>query len=498
MKEPVTRTMVALLLAVTLALMAWPALKATTALAALPLTLLLGAVSAWYIRRRLPADLTADLTALAGKRRWLTVLWFLLIALGMVQTARQSLHIADPSRDWWLTTRQSLWAEHACMVAYVYAADLHRQGESNIYEAEHYPGMNPTAETHVTVANLVPEDPYVYPPQFLMLPRLAIALSGDFQVIRAVWYSLQAILMVGVTLLLARWYGGAAGTLALVLTPLLWFSVPSIYNLQYGQIHVTSFLLAMASFVAFERQRNLSGGALLALAILCKGYGAFVLIPLLLWRRWRALLWTGIWGVGLTLLAVAVLGWAPFESFFTYHLPRLQSGAAFAFEEAWPDFRVVLLAGNLSLFAFVRKLGEFGLGGMTDDLARVIHGLFTLSVIGATMLSSRVQDGRSRALCWLALLNLASLTSPAAWGDYVPFGSLWLLLFLLGDFPLSRQLLLLSAGAFFALVPGPVPYGESMHGGLAMGLSMVLTLLLVGVNGWSIARGVRGSSMPPG
>jgi len=493
MRESATRISVALLMATTLALMAWPALKVTTAQAALPLTLLLGAATAWFIRRRLPTDLTNELTALARKRTWLTILWSLLIVLGMVQTARQSLHFADPSRDWWLTTRQALWAEHVCMSAYVYAADLHRQGEPNIYAAEHYPGLNPAATTHSTVANLVPEDPYVYPPQFLMLPRLAIALSGDFQVIRAVWYSLQAMLMVGVTLLLARWYGGAAGTMAMALTPLLWFSVPSIYNLQYARFHVTSFLLAIASFVAFERRRNLPGGALLALAILCKGYGSFVLIPLLIWRRWRALFWTGVWGVGLTLLAVAVLGTAPFEAFFTYNLPRMQSGAAFAFEEAWPDFRVVLLAGNISLFAFVRKMGELGLGGMTDDLARVIHGLFTLAVVGATMLSGRVQDERSRALCWLALLNLASLTSPAAWGDYVPFGSLWLLLFLLGDFSRRQQILVLGAGAFFALIPGPVPYGDSMNGELAMGLSMLITLLLVGVNGLSIARGVRGS-----
>lgn len=490
-KESATRITVALLLATTLALMAWPALKVTTSLAALPLTLLLGAATAWYIRRRLPTDLTNELTALARKRTWLTIIWFLLIVFGMVQTARQSLYMADPAREWWLTTRQALWADHACMTAYVYAADLHRQGEPNIYAAEHYPGMNPTVTTHVTVANLVPEDPYVYPPQFLMLPRLAIALSGDFQVIRAVWYSLQSMLMVGVTLLFARWFGGSSGTLALVLTPLLWFSVPSIYNLQYGQIHVTSFLLAMASFVAFERRRDLPGGALLALAILCKGYGSVVLIPLLLWRRWRAMVWTGAWGVGLTLLALIVLGPAPFEAFFSYNLPRLQSGAAFAFEEAWPDFRVVLLAGNLSLFSFVRKLGELGLGGMTDGLARVIHGIFTLSVVGVSMLSGRVRDTRLRALCWLALLNLASMTSPAAWGDYVSFGSLWLLLFLLVGNPPHRQLLLVGAGLFLALVPGAVPYGEFMPTWLTMGLSMLITLLIVGINGWSLARGGR-------
>ena len=341
------------------------------------------------------------------------------------------------------------------------------------------------------MANLVPEDPYVYPPQFLMLPRLAIAMSGDFQTIRAVWYSVQALLMVGVTLALALWFGGATGTIALVLTPLLWFSVPSLYNLHYGQIHVTSFLLAMAAFIAFERRRDVPGGALLALAILCKGYGAFVLIPLLLWRRWRALVWTGVWGVGLTLLAAAVLGTEPFEAFFSYNLPRLRTGAAFAFEEAWPDFKQVLLAGNVSIFSFVRKLGEFGLSGMTDTLARVVHGLFTLMVVGASLLSGRVKDANGRALCWLALLNLASLTSPGAWGDYVSFGSFWLLLFLVIGNSWRQRLVLVVAGVFLALVPGAVPYGESMSTGLAMGLSLLITGLLVGVNGWCYVREVK-------
>jgi len=491
MTETMTKTIVVLLLASILALIAWPALKVTTAMLALPLTLLLGVASAWFVGRRLADDLTADLTTLARRSTWLTLVWCLLITAGLAQTMRQSLYVAKPERGWWLTTKQPLWAEHACMTAYVYAADLNRQGEPNVYAAEHYPGMNPAAEVHTTVANLVPEDPYVYPPQFLMLPRLAIAMSGDYQAIRAVWYSVQALLMVGVTLALAHWFGGATGILALALTPLLWFSVPSLYNLHYGQIHVTSFLLAMAAFMAFERRRNLPGGALLALAILCKGYGAIVLIPLLLWRRWRALVWTGVWGVGLTLLAAAVLGTEPFEAFFSYNLPRLRTGAAFAFEEAWPDFKAVLLAGNVSIFSFVRKLGELGLSGMTDTLARVLHGLFTLMVVGASLLSGRVKDANGRALCWLALLNLASITSPGAWGDYVSFGSFWLLLFLVIGNSWRQRLVLVIAGVFLALVPGAVPYGESMSTVLAMGLSLLVTGFLVGVNGWCYVREVK-------
>ncbi len=493
MRESIVRKILAILLATTVSLMVWPALKMTTSSAALPLTLLLGAALVWFFHRFIPKDLIADLTVMAGKRVWLTVLWSMLILLGLGQTTRQSLHIADPSRDWWLTTQQALWAKHSCMTAYIYAADLNRQGDANVYHADHYPGLNPNAEVHTTVRNLAPEDPYVYPPQFLMLSRLAIALSNDFFVIQAVWYSLQAMLMVLVTLLIARWFGGPTGILVLVLTPLLWFSVPSLNNLHYGQVHVTSFLLAMSAFVAFERKRDLPGGVLLALAILCKGYGSFVLIPLLIWKRWRAVFWTGVWGAALTLLAFVVLGKEPFEAFFTYNLPRLKTGAAFAFEEAWPEFKQVLLAGNVSIFSFVRKLGELGVGGMSDDLARVIHGVFTLGVVGVSLGSGRVRDSRNRALCWLALLNLASITSPGAWGDYVSFGSLWLVLFLLVGGSLKSRIILIIAGIFFALVPGAVPYGESMPVVLAMGLSMLITLLLVGVNGWSLGRRMQGN-----
>ncbi len=489
--ESGTRTLVALILALILSLMIWPALKVTTAMAALPLTVLFGLATAWLVRRHLPGDLVADLVALAKIRPWLTIIWCLLIAAGVTQTARQSLYHADPDRGWWLTTRQALWAEHACMTAYIYAADLNRQGDENVYAAEHYPGLNPTAEVHTTVTNLNPEDPYVYPPPFLMLPRIAIALSNDYQVIRAVWYSLQALLMVAVTLWFARWFGGPSGTLALVLIPLLWFSVPSFYDLHYGQVHITSFLLSVAAFVAFERKREMPGGLLLALGILCKGYGAFVLIPLLLWRQWRAIVWTGVWGVGLTLIALAVLGTEPFEAFFTYNLPRLKSGAAFAFEEAWPEFRTVLLAGNLSVFSFVRKLGELGLGGITDDLARAVHGAFTLSVVGASLLSRRVNSARTRAVFWLALLNLASLTSPGAWGDYISFGSFWVVLCLVLERPWFKSAVLVGAGILFALVPGAVPYGEGMSSGLAMSLSLVLTALLIGVNGRVLFMALR-------
>ena len=41
----------------------------------------------------------------------------------------------------------------------------------------------------------------------------------------------------------------------------------------------------------------------------------------------------------------------------------LALGSSFAFEEAWPDLRTALLAGNVSPFAMVRKLGDLGVPG---------------------------------------------------------------------------------------------------------------------------------------
>jgi len=78
-------------------------------------------------------------------------------------------------------------------VVRTYAADLNRQGVANVYDARFYPGLNPEAENLATVAHLPPDDPYQYPPQFLLLPRLALLLSNDSLMIRTVWFGIQSL-----------------------------------------------------------------------------------------------------------------------------------------------------------------------------------------------------------------------------------------------------------------------------------------------------------------
>jgi alpha-1,2-mannosyltransferase len=486
MKPSIERILVSAFVATLVGWIAGPALAAIAAPAAVPLAALLAGAAGWLSYRRLPAALDG----IRKRRRMLAAVWTFLALVTVVQTVRLGAYMADPARDWWVTTKQELWSKHMCMTAYFYAADLERQGEPNVYDGAHYPGLNPQANVHPTVKHLSPEDPYQYPPQFLLLPRLAIALSDDFRVIRPVWYALQALFFLFIAVWLARWYGGSGGTAALWLLPLVWISVPSLLNFSYGQFHVTTIALAVAAFLAFERRRDLAGGGLLAAAILAKGFPGIVLVVLALQRRWRALAWTGTWGLGLTALALAVLGPEPFRAFLTQHLPNLSTGAAFAFEEAWPDFRAVLLAGNVSPFSMIRKLGDLGLPGMTDDLARVVQGIVSFSFLGAAVLASRLRSPRRRALGWMALLNLAAMTSPAAWGDYVPLGTLWMLSLMMAGAERARTSVLAIAGGFCFLLPGVVPIGSFPPPNAAMVLSVAATVLLIGINGWVAARGV--------
>jgi len=376
------------------------------------------------------------------------------------------------------------------MSAYFYAADLSRQGVENIYDPDLYPVLNPEAANRTTVESLQPEDPYQYPPQFLLVPRLALSLSNDYRHIQAFWFTLQALLFVLGMGLLARWIGGRSGAFALWTMPLLWISVPSILNFQYGQFHVTTIVLAVAALVAFERRRDAAGGGLLATAILAKGFPGILLVPLVLQRRWRALMWTVVGMTVLTTAAWFVLGPAPFEAFVSQHLPRLRSGDAFAFDEVWPEWKDWLLAGNISLFSFVRKLSGLGLIHENLELARVVQSLFVGVLFLAACFTRWRGTTRQRALRWMALLNLAAFSSPAAWGDYIPVGTLWMLLFLFDGGTAQRW----SVGAliaFCALLPGIVAIGDFPSPHSALFLSLIGTLLLLGTNAWVLQRALR-------
>ncbi|MCP5105207.1 MAG: DUF2029 domain-containing protein [bacterium] len=435
--------------------------------------------------------LTSRLDGVAVKFPVRSALWVLLALLMITQTARLSSWLVDPVEDWSISTNDPFFAKHMCMTAYVYAADLSRQGIDNVYDVKHYPGLNPDAKVHTTIRNFQPDDPYQYPPQFLLLPRLAIALTDDFDLIKISWFFLQALLFVFISLSVARFIGGEAGAAAALLIPLVWISFPVLSNLQYGQFHMLSILLAVAAMMWFAQGKHQLGGALLAVAILSKVAPAILLVYLLAKRRWKEAGWTVAFCLVISLLALVVIGPRPFEAFINHQLPKIQDGTAFSFIEAWPDYRDLFIAINQSPFAFIFKLDALGIPGMTLKLAKITHFIYTLLVLVIAFFAVRIKGGRHvQLLVWLVLLNLAALVSKGAWGDYIPIGTIWLLTYLLGEMSASpgRKLIMVVTGIFMFLAIGVLPLPGLANPSVFISLAGLGMLLIIGFNLWVLFR----------
>lgn len=478
----------------------------SAALALPPIGAAVSAGGGW-LARRLPAEPGRGL----HRRRAVAVLWALLAVLAVVQMGRLATYMTDPTFDWFLTTRMPLWAKHECMPAYFQGAELALHGEDP-YDPSHYPGLNREAEPTTTLEGMTPEDPYLYPPQFLLLPRLAMALTHDYATLRVVWFGLQVSLFFGVATWLALWIGGRPGRMALGLLPVLLVAFPTLHSFQFGQFHLATVALAVAAFLCFQVGRRAVGGALLATAVLAKMFPAVLLLPLLARRRFRELAWTTGFGLALTALALAVLGPAPFVAFLGDHLPRLGDGAAFAFHEVWPEAATLLINDNQGPYGLVLKLGVMGVPGMNEVTAAWVSRVFSLVVLALAFLwgrhrfrsrlGARTRRGRlAGAAGWLALLGLASLASPGAWGDYVPVTAVWLLTLLAVPMAQSRRIALLLGPVwlFQTTLLGTMPIGEWAPAIPMAVVSGLGALMLIGLFGWAVlgrpADAIRGTAL---
>jgi hypothetical protein len=255
--------------------------------------LMLAAGAAWLVWRWVP-------TSVSGARRRRPVvaaLWVLSALLALLQVGRLAAFMDEPDRIWGSVVPDPFVADHACLSAYIVAADLSRRATPNLYDERFYPafaGDRARLLAPGDIRNLKKwmEDPYEYPPPFLVFPRAALRLTDDFLAIRAGWFVLQTLGLIVVGAWLARWVGGREGLLAFLLLPVILASVPTMLGLQFGQFHVASLLLSVAAMILFEERRPAMGGALLAVATVSKLSPAFLLVFLLARRRWREVVWT--------------------------------------------------------------------------------------------------------------------------------------------------------------------------------------------------------------
>ena len=415
--------------------------------------LLLAAGTAWPLWRWVPGSISGA----RQRRPVVAVLWALGALLALVQVGRLSAFMAEPDRIWGSVVPDPKIAGHACLSAYLVAADLSDRQTLNLYDERFYPAFGGDASKLLAPGDIRDlrtwmEDPYEYPPPFLLLPRLALLLSSDFLSIRAAWFVLQALGLVVVGAWLARWIGGRDGQLAFLLLPVLLASLPTLLGLQFGQFQVATLLLAVAALILFEEQRPAAGGVLLAIATVSKLSPAFLLVYLIARRRWREVAWTiGACAV-FSLAGLAILGWAPFEAFLSYQLPRIQSGEAFSFYEGTE----LVVSRNLGIPGLVTKLHFLGVPGMTHALGAALGWGFTLLLLWLSWTAGRGAQGRlAESRVWLSLLTLGALRSPLA-PPYVSLSTLWLLTLLAGEVR-GRTSRVVAFVVAWLLIMGPPP-----------------------------------------
>jgi hypothetical protein len=422
------------------------------------------------------------------RRRVVATLWAVLALIGVLQMARLSAFMADESRVWGATVPDPAATNHACMSAYVYAADLSRRGVPNLYDASWYPLFDPPGPTCRLVSTGVAglpkwaADPYQYPPPFLLLPRIALAITSSYATIRGAWFVIQALALLAAGVLLARWVGGPGGLTIGLLIPAVLASIETMFNLQWGQFHALAFALAVGAMTAFEKRRDSAGGALLAAAILSKIFPAILLLVLAAQRRWRALAWTAGWSALLSLAALAVLGPQPFVAFARYQVPRIASGAAFHFTHEGTH-EIFLLARNFSVDAIGAKLQLIGAPRAAIAGAHAWTWIYTAALLVLAVAGARIRASRvGQLMLWLGLLNLAAFRSPMAPSAYALAPVLWVLV-LLATRVHGRPWPAAALVATWVLVVGPPPLPNSIE----PALGIAFQLFAVAVCGFAVA-----------
>ena len=392
------------------------------------LALALVGAGALVLARWLPERLPPALDGLFPRCRVLALVYAAAALLSVVQVARVSVFMGDPTRsDAQLIPDNEFLGRHSCLSAYVRAGELARERVDNLYLHERWPiavMAEERPETRFSPFDLVA---FFYPPPFLLVSEVLTPLSGDFLAQRAAWFALNGLLVAFGFWIGARAFGGARWHRPLLLAPILFGSIPMLVIFQVGQAQAAVVIVSILAMLAFELRRPALGGFALALTIAAKISPGLFGIVLLVQRRWRDAAWTAAFGALLLLLSLVAYGSDPIVSWLTYTLPRLSSGEAFA--EIFKHGESVAL--NLAPAGMPFKLELLGVD--FDDpwaIARRVNQAFTLIVVGLAVvvgLRHRAEAGEprtSRALAWMALLFFASLRSPFA-PSYVAFALLW-------------------------------------------------------------------------
>jgi len=384
-------------------------------LAAVPIALLSAIAGVMLLTKRLPVELIG----IRKRKPLLSFLWLLIALISLVQIARLSVFMIDPTQTQYSLFPGDQWmVKHCCLTAYSESAKFVGEGEKNIYKPELYRGAEFLVNKEFRrKLDSFTVDPYHYPPPFLLLPIMARAVvGGDFLDLRMLWFALSVLsLMAAIGFIIYRLE--PEGRMRMIgMAPLILCSMPVLSGLQMSNVQIIVISISIIAMALLPRQRAL-GGLLLAMSSVAKIFPGILFIYVIAQRKFREALWIAGFAVVLSLIAFIFVGPNPFQAFINYELPRLSSGEAFS----GPFSKVFAVSRNMAPFGIPLKLGWSGVPGMTLEIGRIVSSIYLIVVLVLAIWSGR-QKPRSNTEAvsvWISLISLGSLVSPFAPANYV-------------------------------------------------------------------------------
>jgi len=356
--------------------------------------------------------------------------------LALVWLAGTATFLFDAEDTRFVARVDGFGVEHNCLTGYAVAAHLAAEGSENLYDPSRYRDAAISTPIHESVRGIFTVDGFHYPPPFLILPHVLLAVFGGFFPMRAAWFVLTVACLVAALAGVSRWCGGFRSQTGLLVFPLL-LCAPTVHvALQVGNAHILIIAISMLAMIAFEERRPIVGGTLLGFAVAAKLWPAVLVVHLLFQKRWKNALWCAIAVAVYALGAFLFFGPDPYRAFVAYELPRISSGEAFGFMGTLP--RAIMT--NVSVFGILQKLHALGLLSSKPTLVSPALSWSFTALVGAIVIATGLRrrggaiggdsDRLARAQLWLALLTLVQLRSPFLPWPYGVVSALWLLVLL--------------------------------------------------------------------
>lgn len=395
--------------------------------------------------------------------------------VAIVQIARLSVFMGNVNRRDLSMDPSDVWrTQHCCLTAYSEAARFAAENTHNIYETSLY---EPRFMDDLKV------DPYHYPPAFLLLPRALQLVTDDFLRLRAVWFSIQALVLGGIALFLPWWIGGKPGAYALAGAVLFLATPQSLFSLQQGNFQTTAIAVAVWAFLLLWTKRLKTAAVLLAYVSVSKIFPGVLVLYLAAARRWREVAWIAVSAALIVALAVMTFGVRPFSDFIHYEIPRISNGDGF------PQAELRAAFNNQSVYGLTVRLRLMGADWLDAPTGLAIASLYGFLILALTAYAGwkyriDVTQPRTRlqiVQIALGLVVLGSFRSPFV-GFYGMAGVVWLMTLLAADVQTSRALLVWFGGIATLC---------AMHTALpSVGEAISLTTRLTSTIGFAIALGM--------